>query len=133
MSVNYTIATANARLAAGLTALIKGQSVDGGSSFGQIVIGTSGLSGAVGVLVTLPLHKPSFTIASRLASLSGAPLTANPTANGTAALAELRDSDGLTIVSGFTVGTAGTDFIVATTTVLTSVPFEVIAGTIAHP
>jgi hypothetical protein len=131
--VNYNVTAANARLAAGLIALVKGQSVDGGSSFGQLVIGTSALSGGVGILCTITLRKPSFTIASRIATLVGVPFIQSPSANGAAALAELRDSDGLMIINGLTVGTSGTDFIVSTTTLLTTVPFDLTGGTLAHP
>jgi hypothetical protein len=132
MSVNYSTAAADARLTAGLitTSTSAGVSVDGQSGDGQLVIGTSALSGSTGVLATITLQKPSFTIASKVATLAGTPLSATPSANGTAALAELRDSAGNTVISGLTVGTSGTDIIVSTTTITTSVPVQVTAGTI---
>jgi hypothetical protein len=133
MAIAYSTATANARLAATFTAAVPGQSVDGNSSFGQLVIGTSSLSGATGVLATVTLPKPSVTIASKVATVAGVPLTATPSANGTAALAEFRDSSGATIVSGLTVGTSGTNIIVANTTVSTSIPLVVTSGTITSP
>ena len=133
MPVNYNNAAANARLAAGLTAAVAGQSVDGGAGFGQLVIGTSSLSGATGVLATQTLQKPCGTIASTVWTLAGVPFNVTPSASGTAALGELRDSTGLTIVSGLTVGTTGTDIIVSTVTVSTSIPIQVTAGTITHP
>jgi hypothetical protein len=107
MSITYATATANARLAAEFTAAVSGQSVDGGSSYGQLVIGTSALAGAVGVLATITLQKPSVSIASKVATVSGVPLSTTASAAGTAALAELHDSAGNVIVSGITVGTAG--------------------------
>jgi hypothetical protein len=133
MPVNYNNAAANARLAAAFTAAVAGQAVDGGPGPGILVIGTSSLSGATGVLGSLTLQKPCGSIASRVWTLAGVPFTMTPTANGTAALGELRDSTGLTIVSGLTVGTAGTDIIVSTVTVSTSIPIQVTAGTISHP
>jgi hypothetical protein len=132
MTLSYNIAAGNARLAAGLTAPVLGQSVDGGPSFGQLVIGASNLSGAVGVLCTLTLHKPSFTIASKLASLAGTPISATPSANGTAALAEFRDSNGTTIGSTMTVGVGGSgaDIILSTTAISTAVPIQLSSGAI---
>ncbi len=133
MSITYNNAAANARLVAALTAAVSGQSVDGNTSFGQLVIGTSALSGATGVLCTVTLPKPSFSIASKVATLLGVPLSATPSANGTAALAELRDSAGAPIATGLTVGLSAADIIVSTVSLLTSVPISVTSGTITHP
>jgi len=133
MSVNYNTAAANARLVAAFTAAVSGQSVDGGASFGQLVIGTASLSGATGVLATITLQKPCGTVASRVWTLAGVPLNATPTAGGTAALASLRDSNNVDIVTGLTVGTSGTDIIVSTTTLSTSIPVSVTSGTVTHP
>jgi hypothetical protein len=132
--IEYSNTAANARLAAGLTATgVPGQSVDGNTGPGQLVIGTSALAGATGVLATLSLPKPCGTIASRVWTLAGVPINVTPTASGVAALGELRDSAGTTIINGLTVGTAGTDIIVSTTTFSTSVPVSVQAGNITHP
>jgi len=133
MAIAYGTATGNARLAATFTAAVAGQSVDGGAGFGQLVIGTSSLSGATGVLVTWTLPKPSVAIASKVATMAGMPLTATPSANGTAALAEFRDSANNTIISGITVGTSGTNIILATTTLTTSTPVVLTSGTITSP
>ena len=137
MSVNYSTAAANARLAAALnaTSTAAGVSVNGQTAgAGTLVIGTSALSGATGVLCTVVLSStPPFSIASKVATLSGVPLSATPSANGAAALAELRDSAGNTVVSGLSVGTSGTDVVVSTTTFSTGTPVSVTAGTITHP
>ena len=119
MSITWNTAAGNARLNACLTAAVLGQSVDGGAGNGQLVIGTSALSGSTGVLVTFTLSKPSFTIASKTATLLGVPLSATAANSGTAALAELRDSTGTTIGSGLTVGLSGSgaDVIVSTTAI----------------
>ena len=86
-----------------------GNSVDGQGSAGQLVIGTTALTpnSSTGVLATLPLNYPSFTYAGRAATMLGVPLSAVPSATGTASLAELRDSVGNTIVAGLTVGAVG--------------------------
>jgi hypothetical protein len=133
MAIAYATTTANARLAATFTDAVSGQSVDGNSSFGQLVIGTSGLSGGTGVLSTTTLQKPSVSIASKVATLLGVPLNATPSANGTAALAEFRDSSGATIISGLTVGTSGANIIVTTTTFSIGISVSVTSGAITSP
>lgn len=134
MTMTYSTAAGNARLAAALnaTGTSAGVSVNGQTAGGGLlVIGTSLLSGATGVLCTITLSSnPPFSISSKVATLSGVPLTATPSANGTAALAELRDSAGNTVGSTLTVGTSGTDIIVSTTGFLTSVAVTVTSGTI---
>ena len=129
MSVTYSTNAGNARLAAALTATstAAGTSVDGQSGNGLLVIGTSSLSGATGVLVTITLQKPSFSIASKVATLLGVPLSATASATGTAALAEFRDSGGNTIISGLTVGTSGTDIIINSTSISSGQTVQVIA------
>lgn len=104
----------------------------GSAVAGSLVIGTSALSGATGVLATIPLPTPSFVESGGVITLQGVPLTAAATAAGTAAKAELRDNGGTTIVSGLTVGTSGTDIIVGTTTVSVGLDVEVISGTLTH-
>lgn len=130
MPATYNTAGGNARLAAVTTAAVLGQSVDGGPSFGLLVIGTSSLSGATGVLATFTLQKPSFSIASKVATLLGTPFNVTASNSGTAALAELRDSNGTTIASGLTVGTSGTDIIVNNTNVTLGQALSCTSGTI---
>ena len=113
MSVTYIAAAKNARLTAGLLTVVSGQSVDGGAGFGVLVIGTAALSGATGVLATITLPKPSFSVSAGVATMLGVPLSATASATGTAAKAELRDSVGNVIVSGLTVGTSATDIVLS--------------------
>ncbi len=135
MTIAFSTAAASARLTLTYitTSTSAGVSVDGQSSYGKLVIGTSGLSGASGVLATVILQKPSFSISGKVATLLGVPLSATPSANGTAALAELRDSGDNTVVSGLTVGTSGSNINLTTTTLSTSVPVQVTSGTITSP
>jgi hypothetical protein len=128
----YSTPAITARLQA-VQALIQGQTpgaATGTATAGTIVIGTSGLSGATGVLVTLPLSATCCTLSGNTLTIAGTPLTANPAASGTAALAEIRNSSGTAVASGLTVGLAGSgpgganpDIVVNTTTVATGVPF----------
>lgn len=130
MTTTYNTAAGNARLVAGLTAAVPGQSVDGQGSPGLLVIGTNALSGATGVLATITLQLPSFTISNKVATLAGTPLTTSATGTGTAAKAELRDSSSNTIISGLTVGVSGTDITVNNTSVVNALNVTCTAGTI---
>lgn len=108
------------------------QASTGAGSAGSLVIGTSALSGATGVLVTIPLANPCGSVASGVLTLSGVPLSATASASGTAALAELRNNSGTVIASGLTVGTTNADIIIATTTISQNQTVQVTAGTITH-
>lgn len=126
MSVIYTTTAKNSRL----TAVVN--LIDAGSGDGVLVIGTSSLSGSTGVLATITLQKPSFSVSGGVMTLNGTP-SALISAAGTAALAELRDSNSNTVVSGLTVGTSATDIIVGTTTFVQNVNVTVNSGTITEP
>ena len=128
MSVTYITAAANARLAAGLTAAVSGQSVDGNTTFGQLQIGTAGMATTLAIII---LQKPSFSIASKVATLLGVPLSITAIATGTAATAQITDSAGTVIISGLTVGTSGTDVIINSTSITSGQTVQVTAGTIS--
>jgi len=104
----------------------------GAGSVGSLVIGTSSLSGATGVLATIVLQNPAFTEASQVLTLAGVPLSVAASASGTAAKAELRNNAGTVVVSGLTVGTSATDIILGTTTITSGGTVTITAGTITH-
>lgn len=104
----------------------------GAGSAGSLVIGTSSLSGATGVLATIVLQNPAFTEASQVLTLAGVPLSVAASATGTAAKAELRNNAGTAIVTGLTVGTSASDFIIGTTTITSGGTVTCTAGTITH-
>ncbi len=104
----------------------------GSATAGSLVIGTSALSGATGVLATVTLGTTPGTVSGGVLTLSGTPLTATASATGTAAKAELRDNSGNVIVSGLTVGTSGTDIIIDTTSIVSGETISVSSGTITH-
>lgn len=135
MAVTYLNATKNNRLKmaflSGAVTPATGEAVDAGGT-GKLVIGTSSLSGATGVLATLTLAAPSVSIASGVATLLGVPLTANASATGTAAKAEFRNSADTTIISGLTVGTSASDINLSTTSLVSGSPVTITAGTITH-
>lgn len=104
----------------------------GTATAGTLVIGTSALSGATGVLVTFTLSATPGTVSSGVLTISGVPLTATASDTGTAAKAELRNNAGTVIVSGLTVGTSGTDIIINATAVSSGQSVTLSSGTITH-
>jgi hypothetical protein len=104
----------------------------GAGSVGSLVIGTSALSGATGVLATIVLQNPAFTVSGDVATLAGVPLSVAASASGTAAKAEVRNNAGTAIVTNLSVGTSGSDVTVNTTTVTAGQTVTVTAGTLTH-
>jgi hypothetical protein len=102
----------------------------GAGSAGSLVIGTSALSGATGVLATVTLPNPASSVSGDVLTLLGVPLSAS--ASGTAAKAELRNNAGGVIAGNLSVGTSASDVIVNTTTVTSGQTVTVTAGTITH-
>ena len=103
-----------------------------GTAAGNLVIGTSALSGATGVLATIPLSTTPATVSGSVLTISGVPLSATAAATGTAALAELRNNAGTVIVSGLTVGTSGSDITISSTAITSGQTVQVTSGTITH-
>jgi hypothetical protein len=134
MSVVYSTTLKNNRMQL-VVDLINGltqAASTGTASAGSLVIGTSGLSGATGVLATLALDTTPATVSGGVLTLSDTPLTVTASASGTAAKAEFRNNAGTVIVSGLTVGTSGADIIVGTTTLTSGGTFTISSGTITH-
>ena len=122
MAVNYSTTLKNTRMDAVTTAI---------STSGLLVIGTSALSGATGVLATVTLASSAFGASSSgVITLASTPRTATASAGGTAALAEFRTSGGTVVCSGLTVGTSGTNIIINSTTISASQTVNVTSGTI---
>src|ERR1700722_14461305 len=123
MAVNYAVnagALNRLKVALGPSAITpaSGTSVDAAGGFGVFVIGTASLAGGgTGVLATITLQNPSFTYATRTATLAGVPLSATASATGTAALAEIRDLNSVSIITGLTVNTSGADIIINSTSI----------------
>ena len=104
-----------------------------GTAAGTLVIGTSALSGATGVLATINLSTTPATVSGDVLTISGVPLSATASATGTAALAELRNNAGTVIVGGLSVGTSGTNVIISSTAITSGQTVQVTSGTITHP
>jgi hypothetical protein len=123
MAVVYSTTVKNARLQAVIDALGAGA---------LLVLGTSALSGATGVLASVPLANPSFTVSGGVMTLASTPRTVAASANGTVAKAELRTSGGTVIASGLTVGLSASDIIVNATAFSIGQTVQVTTGTITH-
>lgn len=137
MSVVYsdTLKTNRMQLVSDLVAGKTAAASTGSATAGQLVIGTSSLSGGTGVLATIALTTAPFTISGSgtvIATLAGTPLSVAASATGTAAKAELRNNGGTTICSGLTVGTSGSDINLTSTSITSGQTVTVTSGTITH-
>jgi hypothetical protein len=126
MAIIYAAALKTTRMTAVETAL------DAGAGAATLVIGTAALSGATGVLATVPLADPAGTVSGAVLTFSGMPKSAAASASGTAAKAELRDSGGTVVASGLTVGTSGTDIIINSVTISIGQTIQINSGSITH-
>jgi hypothetical protein len=134
MSVTYSSTLKNNRMQL-VADLISGKTVaasSGLATVGSLIIGTSVLSGATGVLAQVLCAAPAGTVSGAVFTLSATPITTTATGTGTAALAEFRDNSGVTIVSGLTVATTGADVIIANTSVSGGETISVNSATITH-
>lgn len=134
MSVVYstTLKSDRMQLVADLIAGKTAASSTGSATAGTLVIGTSALSGATGVLVSFTLGTTPGTVSSGVLTVSGTPLSATASGTGTAAKAEFRDNAGNVIVSGLTVGTSATDIIINATAISSGQSITLSSGTITH-
>lgn len=123
MAVNYNTNVKNSRLT------VVRDAIDAGPAAGTLEICTTGYTT---VLTTVTLADPSGTVSAGVLSFSGLPLSATAGANGTAALARLKDSTGTVICDGLTVGTSGADVIVSTTSFTSGLSVSLTSATITH-
>ena len=101
MSVNYSTAVKNARLAAVQTA------IEADAGVGQLKIYTAAYAT---LLVSIPLED-SQTPSGGVLAFIDAPATFAAVATGTAAIARITDNSGDMVAEGLTVGTSGTDVV----------------------
>ena len=124
MPVTYNTATRNARLTA-----VRDQ-IDAGAGAGVLQIGTTGMAT---VLAEITLADPCATIASGVLTFSGFPRSdTSANASGTAAAARIRDSNGVDVITGLTVGTSGADITLDTTTIAAGQQVQITSATITH-
>lgn len=134
MSVVYSTTLKNNRmqLVADLIAGKVAAASTGTATAGTLVVGTSALSGATGVLCSFTLNATPGTVTGGVLTLSGTPINATATGTGAAAKAELRDNSGNVICSGLTVGTSATDIIINATAISSGQTVTLTSGTITH-
>ena len=134
MSVTYssTLKTNRMQLVADLIAGKTQAASTGSATAGSLVIGTSGLSGATGVLATIALGTTPATVSGSVLTLSGTPLSATASASGTAAKAEIRNNAGTVIVSGLTVGTSASDIVLDSVSITSGQTVNITSGTFTH-
>jgi hypothetical protein len=124
MSVIYAASLKTTRMQAIVTAL---------GAAAKLVLGTSALSGATGVLATETLPATAGTVSGSVLTFSSTPYSVAAAAAGTLAKAELRTSADAVIISGLTVGTSGADIIVDTTTISSiGQMVNINSGTLTH-
>jgi hypothetical protein len=99
MAVIYSTAAKNARLEGVVN------TIDAGSGPGVLQIGTTGMGT---VLASITLADPCGTVSGGVLTFSGFPRSdTSADANGTAAAARIRDSNGNDVITGLTVGLVG--------------------------
>jgi hypothetical protein len=135
MAVTYSSALKTNRMqdVADLIASKTIAAATGTATAGSLVIGTSGLSGATGVLATFAIT--TAVVSGVSGSVLTIPFTASTvtaSASGTAALAELRNNAGTVICSGLTVGTSGTDVILNSTSITSGGNVTISSATLTH-
>lgn len=126
MAVTYSSAAKEARMTA------VGNLIDGGAGAGKLKIGTTGMGS---VLATIPLADPSVTsVTSGVLTFDFTPAVSDTSADatGTAAAAIITDSNDVTIISGLTVGTSGTDIILDSVSITAGQTVSLTSGTITH-
>lgn len=125
MAIVYTTAVKNARLDA-VTAQI-----DAGAGAGVLQIGTTGMAS---ILAEITLNDPSAASASGgVLTFSGFPKSDTSANNtGTAAEARIRDSNGVDIITGLTVGTTGSDINLDSVSITSGQTVTITSATITH-
>ncbi len=123
--LNYSVTVKNARLSAVVTAL---------GATGKLVIGTSALAGAAGVLVEVPFANPAFNVSAGAMTTNSLPRTTVATGTGVANKVELRDGAGTVVADGLTIGLTGSgaDVIINALEISTGQDVQVTVGTITH-
>lgn len=105
--------------------------IDQGSGPGYIRIGTTAMGS---ILATIPLQDPCGSVSGDVLTLNTTPALEDTAADnsGTAAAADIRDSNNVTIVSGLTVGTSGTNIVLDSVSITAGQRVQITSATITH-
>lgn len=123
MAVTYSTTVKNTRMTAVRDA------IDGGAGPGTIEIGTSGMAS---VLAVLTCSDPCGSVASGVLTFSAITDDASADATGTAAEARIKDSAATIVVSGLTVGTAGSDINLDSVSITAGQTVSLTSGSLTH-
>jgi len=124
MAIVYTTAVKNARLNAVVA------QIDAGAGAGVLQIGTTSMAS---VLAEITLNDPSGTSSGGVLTLSGFPKSDTSANNtGTAAAARIRDSNGVDIVTGLSVGTSASDINLDSVSITSGQTVTITSATITH-
>lgn len=121
MAVSYNTTVKSSRIT-----VVK-DAIDAGSSGGTLEILTSGDA----LLASITLADPCGSVANGVLTLT-TPRSATASGTGTAAKAQIKDSNSTVIVSGLTVGTSGADVIVGTTSISSGNTVNLTSASITH-
>lgn len=125
MAVVYSTACKAARLGAVVA------QIDAGAGPGTLEIGTTGMAT---VLAVLTLADPSATVAGTVLTFDFDPDITDSSANatGTAAAAQIKDSNGVVVISGLTVGLSAADIILDSLSITAGQAVTLTTGVINH-
>jgi hypothetical protein len=124
MAIVYTTAVKNARMSAVVT------QIDAGAGAGVLQIGTTGMAS---ILAEITLADPSGTVTGGVLTFSSFPRSDTSANNtGTAAAARVRDSNGVDIITGLTVGTSGSDINLDSVSITAGQTVTITSATITH-
>lgn len=125
MAVTYSTAVKTARMSAVIT------QIDAGAGPGTLEIGTTGFGS---VLAIITLADPSGTATSGVLTFDFDPDVSDTSANasGTAAVARVKDSNGVIVISDLTVSTSGADVNLDSVSITAGQTVTLTTGTITH-
>jgi len=104
--------------------------IDAGALGGTIEIGTTGMAS---VLATITLDAVSGTVTDGVIFMSSFPKSdTNAAATGVATEARIRDSNGVDIITGLTVGLNGSDIVLDNLSIVTGQIVTLYSAVIAH-
>jgi hypothetical protein len=124
MAIIYTTAVKNARLDAVVA------QIDAGAGAGVLQIGTTGMAS---ILAEITLNDPSGTSSGGVLTFSGFPKSDTSANNtGTAAAARIRDSNGVDIITGLSVGTTASDINLDSVSITSGQTVTITSASITH-
>lgn len=124
MAIVYTTAVKNARLDAVVA------QIDAGAGAGVLQIGTTSMAS---ILAEITLNDPSGTSSGGVLTFSGFPKSDTSANNtGTAAAARIRDSNGVDIITGLSVGTTASDINLDSVSITSGQTVTITSATITH-